>query len=119
MNNKEAIRVRDLGKEYRLGKHRGRYRTFRESLAGLASAPGRWLSGSRVRRSKSESVWALRNVTFDIEQGDVVGVIGRNGAGKSTLLKILSRITEPTEGLVEIRGRVGSLLEVGRDSTRS
>jgi lipopolysaccharide transport system ATP-binding protein len=101
-----VIRVEGLGKRYRLGGRESRYRTFREALMDLARSPFR-------RRAAAEQIWALREVSFEIEQGEVVGIIGRNGAGKSTLLKILSRITEPTTGRVEIRGRVGSLLEVG------
>ncbi len=104
----KAIRVRDLGKQYRLGALTGGYRTLRDSLAEGA---GQLLG--RVPRPARETIWALHHVSFDVERGQVLGVIGRNGAGKSTLLKILSRITEPTEGEAEIHGRVGSLLEVG------
>lgn len=100
-----AIRVHDLGKKYQLGAlHQVRYSTLRDSITDLFNG--------RSPRSRDE-IWALRNVSFDVRQGQVLGVIGRNGAGKSTLLKLLSRVTEPTEGEAEIRGRVGSLLEVG------
>jgi lipopolysaccharide transport system ATP-binding protein len=102
-----AIRVQGLSKRYRLGEHHG-YGSLRESLAsGLRS-----LLGSRPAREKP-TIWALRDVSFEVEAGEVVGIIGRNGAGKSTLLKLLSRITEPTAGRAEVRGRIGSLLEVG------
>lgn len=103
-----AIRVEGLGKRYRLahGQERARYRTLRESLAGLVAAPFK-------KRSTVEDFWALNDVSFEVQPGEVVGIIGRNGAGKSTLLKVLSRITKPTKGRVEINGRVGSLLEVG------
>ena len=105
--NRVAIRAEGLSKQYRIGKGPS-YKTLRDSLTGLASAAFRpW------RRKTPETIWALRDVSFEIEPGEVVGVIGRNGSGKSTLLKILSRITEPTEGRAEIHGRVGSLLEVG------
>jgi len=103
-----AIRVHDLGKEYRLGALTSGYRTLRDSLVESAGQ----LFG-RVPRPRREMLWALRHVSFEVDRGQVLGVIGRNGAGKSTLLKILSRITEPTEGEAEIYGRVGSLLEVG------
>jgi len=112
-----AIRVENLGKQYRIGSPHGayRYKSLRESLTGAFTAPFRGLTNSRfaIRNSQSEMIWALRGVSFEIQQGEVVGVIGRNGAGKSTLLKILSRITEPTEGQATVRGHVGSLLEVG------
>ena len=113
-----AIRVENLGKQYRIGGPRGRstYKSLRESLANAAQAPFRRLA-SVVRGQSSavsnDTIWALKDVSFEVKQGEVVGIIGRNGAGKTTLLKILSRITEPTEGRAEIHGRVGSLLEVG------
>jgi lipopolysaccharide transport system ATP-binding protein len=108
-----AIRVEGLGKHYRINRARppADYRTFRESLVDLATAPLRWWRGRG--EPNTEELWALRDVSFAVEPGAVVGVIGRNGAGKSTLLKVLSRITRPTQGRVRLRGRVGSLLEVG------
>src|SRR5438105_15895046 len=108
-----AIRVENLSKNYRVNRTQrpADYRTLRESLTDLAGAPLRWLRGRSEPRT--EEFWALRDVSFAIEPGEVVGIIGRNGAGKSTLLKILSRITKPTRGSVQLRGRVGSLLEVG------
>jgi lipopolysaccharide transport system ATP-binding protein len=110
-----AIRVENLGKQYRIGGPQARYKTLRETLNGVATAPLRRLrSIARGRSSGShDTIWALRDVSFEVRPGEVVGIIGRNGAGKSTLLKILSRITEPTEGYAELHGRVGTLLEVG------
>jgi lipopolysaccharide transport system ATP-binding protein len=108
-----AIRVDGLGKRYRLGR-RERYLSLRDSLSRAASRPLRWLRESAATDENTpDSFWALKDVSFEVEHGEVVGIIGRNGAGKSTLLKILSRITEPTAGRVELYGRVGSLLEVG------
>jgi lipopolysaccharide transport system ATP-binding protein len=107
-----AIRVEGLGKQYRIGGPKTPYHTLREQLRGALAAPLRAL-----RRKRGEGgdplFWALRDVSFDVKRGEAVGIIGRNGAGKSTLLKILSQITTPTEGGVDLHGRVGSLLEVG------
>jgi len=108
-----AVRVEGLGKEYRLGGPRERYTTLREGVNKTASAALRALRGRGERSEQNPPFWALKDVSFEVPRGKVIGIIGRNGAGKSTLLKILSRITEPTEGEVDIRGRVGSLLEVG------
>jgi lipopolysaccharide transport system ATP-binding protein len=112
--NDIAIRVESLGKQYRIGK-RERYRTLRDTLTDTVTAPFRWLRNGRSANGNGlpDHIWALRDVSFEIPRGEVVGIIGRNGAGKSTLLKVLSRITAPTEGRAEIHGRVGSLLEVG------
>src|SRR5262245_59387097 len=82
-------------------------------LASAAVAPLRRLQRLNGNSAPEERIWALKDVTFELKQGEVLGIVGRNGAGKSTLLKVLSRITHPTEGRIEIRGRVGSLLEVG------
>lgn len=105
-----AIRVEDLGKQYRIGSIVHQYQTMRETISEWLS-PSRWFE--RFRTNETDTIWALRNVSFDVKKGQVLGIIGRNGAGKSTLLKILSRVTEPTQGYAEIRGRVGALLEVG------
>jgi lipopolysaccharide transport system ATP-binding protein len=106
-----VIRVSHLGKQYQLGA-RARYRTFREALVESVMGMARSIARGGSRRAP-ERFWALDDVSFDVAQGDVVGIIGRNGSGKSTLLKILSRIVEPTRGTVDLEGRVGSLLEVG------
>jgi lipopolysaccharide transport system ATP-binding protein len=106
-----AIRVDGLSKRYRIGE-REQYGALRDSLANAFTAPVRRLRSTRAS-APPPSIWALKDVSLEVAPGEVVGVIGRNGAGKSTLLKLLSRITEPTEGRVELRGRVGSLLEVG------
>lgn len=113
-----AIRIEGLSKQFRIGRTQAPYQTIREVLTDSVVAPFR--RAARLLRGEAygaaeldESIWALDGVSLEIKTGEVVGIIGRNGAGKSTLLKILSRITEPTRGRVEIHGRVGSLLEVG------
>jgi lipopolysaccharide transport system ATP-binding protein len=103
-----AIQAQGVSKRYRLGEFQAAYGTLRESLVHA----GRLLTG-KEHKLKTQELWALDDVSFEVEEGEVLGVIGRNGAGKSTLLKVLTRITNPTRGRVEIRGRVGSLLEVG------
>lgn len=112
-----VIRVKDLGKKYWIGSAPQRYETLRENVIHALKWPFRQVRkdvGKQEENAKREdSIWALRDVSFEVERGQLLGVIGRNGAGKSTLLKLLSRITEPTEGFAEIQGRVGSLLEVG------
>ena len=108
-----AIQVESLGKRYRIGE-RLRYHTLRDRLGHALEAPMRFLRGSGgASRRKHAEIWALRDVSFTVEEGEVVGLIGRNGAGKTTLLKILSRVTQPTAGWADVLGRVGSLLEVG------
>ncbi len=119
-----AIKCKGLSKQYRIGQTE-RYRALRDVVTYAAGAPFRRLRSaisnsngngnaqSAIRNSQSNYIWALDNLSFEVKQGEVVGVIGPNGAGKSTLLKILSRITKPTKGSAEIHGRVGSLLEVG------
>lgn len=104
------LEVRDLSKQYTLGGTTRRNDSLRELLVEVVRKP---LASLKGRASETRPFWALRNINFDVHQGDVVGIIGRNGAGKSTLLKIMSRITDPTEGHIKVRGRLASLLEVG------
>jgi lipopolysaccharide transport system ATP-binding protein len=104
-----AIEARNLSKKYRIGEMQAAYGTLRESL----SHAGKRLVGREHHLSGKQEIWALKDISFEVPEGEVLGVIGRHGAGKSTLLKVLTRITTPTSGRVEIRGRVGSLLEVG------
>ena len=108
-----AISIQNLGKMYRIGAHQQRPQNLREALQRMALTPFSYLSSRLHSATEAETLWALRNVSFDVQCGETVGIIGRNGAGKSTLLKILSRITDPSEGRATLRGRVNSLLEVG------
>jgi lipopolysaccharide transport system ATP-binding protein len=108
---KPIISVQNVGKQYRIGPPQRSYLMLREALTSLASASYRRLT--RKSSLIEEKFWALQEVNFDVNPGEIVGIIGRNGAGKSTLLKLLSRITEPTTGRIELYGRIGSLLEVG------
>jgi lipopolysaccharide transport system ATP-binding protein len=113
-----AIRIDGLGKKYRIGDGPNQYNTLRDSIVGAIKSPVKRIQRGLLPLGDGGSeeaniIWALKDVTFDVHRGQVMGIIGKNGAGKSTLLKILSRVTEPSAGEVEIRGRVGSLLEVG------
>ena len=100
-----AIRVENISKQYRIGRHKFIYDNFRDRLAAIINPPAAGVA--------TNSIWALKDISFEIRQADIAGIIGRNGAGKSTVLKILSRITKPTSGCARIRCRVGSLLEIG------
>ena len=106
-----AIRAEHLFKQYNIGAQPAPYKTLREALVEAAGTPIQWLRGRRAQAQNT--FWALEDVSFEIKHGEAVGIIGHNGAGKSTILKILSRITKPTRGRVELFGRAGSLLEVG------
>jgi len=105
-----AIKVNHLGKKYTIGSSINAYRTLRETISERFTVKKQQPQTSEVL---PDCIWALKDVSFKVKKGEVLGIVGRNGAGKSTLLKVLSRVTEPTEGSVEIYGRVGSLLEVG------
>jgi len=108
-----ALRTVGLGKMYHIGAEREKYRTLRDTIVQAAKRPFERIRHPGAATHSSDILWALRNVDLELRQGDALGIVGRNGAGKSTLLKVLSHITEPTEGRVEVKGRVGSLLEVG------
>ena len=107
--NEPLIEVKHLAKRYRIGLDRT-YKTFSETAVTTLKSP---VQALRNLTKREDTFWALKDINFEVNKGEVVGIIGRNGAGKSTLLKILARITHPTEGEVVLRGRVGSLLEVG------
>jgi lipopolysaccharide transport system ATP-binding protein len=109
MDKNKAVSVENIGKQYKIFSEVNRYMTLRDKIVDTIKSPLKTL----LHPTGSETFWALRNISFDVDHGMVLGIIGKNGAGKSTLLKILSRVVEPTEGRAEIRGRVGSLLEVG------
>jgi lipopolysaccharide transport system ATP-binding protein len=108
---KPIVRVENISKQYRIGTRDAAYQTLRETLSSAVMSPFR--RRGEQGGARGETIWALRDVSFDVRPGEVLGLIGHNGAGKSTLLKILSRVTEPTRGRVELYGRIGSLLEVG------
>src|ERR1022692_4376127 len=108
-----AITIENLGKRYTIDHQRASGDGMRHAIEGAIRSPLAWLRSSRQKKLQSVDVWALKDVSFQVKQGEVIGIIGSNGAGKSTLLKILSRITVPTGGRIRIDGRIASLLEVG------
>jgi hypothetical protein len=114
-----AIRVEGLSKQYRIGARPDRYKTLCDTISGLAASPIRAMKSALRKQdgwdlgNGDQTIWALKDISFEVQRGEVIGIIGRNSAGKSTLLKVLSRITEPTTGYADVFGRVGSLLEVG------
>lgn len=111
--NGPIIEISDIGKKYRIGALREPYLSLRDSIARKSAHFWNVVRRREAKRHSQDDFWALRNVSFSVNQGDAIGIIGRNGAGKSTLLKILSQITPPTEGRITCRGRIASLLEVG------
>jgi lipopolysaccharide transport system ATP-binding protein len=113
MDSDLSILVRGIGKRYKIGAAQQRTDTLRDLITAQAARIGSSLRGRRNHSNEADHIWALRDVNFEVKRGQALGIIGRNGAGKSTLLKVLSRVTDPTEGYGELRGRVGSLLEVG------
>ncbi len=113
MDSDLSILVRGIGKRYKIGATQQRTDTLRDLITAQAARIGSSLRGKNHRSDEADHIWALRDVNFEVKRGQALGIIGRNGAGKSTLLKVLSRVTDPTEGYGELRGRVGSLLEVG------
>jgi len=108
-----VIKVENLGKKYIISHQQERYTALRDVMANTAKKAIKKVTGKGETLPKKEEFWALRNISFEVNQGDRIGIIGRNGAGKSTLLKLLSRITEPTTGKIKIKGKISSLLEVG------
>lgn len=113
MDSEYSIRVQGLSKRYKIGVAQERPDTLRDLITSQTQRISRSISRNKTPQASADMLWALRDISFDVKKGQALGIIGRNGAGKSTLLKILSRVTNPTEGYGELRGRVGSLLEVG------
>lgn len=112
-NDSYSVIVKNIGKRYKIGAAQERQDTLRDVLVAGARKIGSAFKRGKLAKATDDHIWALRDVSFEVKQGSAIGIVGRNGAGKSTLLKVLSRVTEPTDGYGELRGRVGSLLEVG------